>query len=503
MTKRTLTMPRLGETMDEGTIVGWLVAPGQKFQRGSAILEIETDKTVVEYPALGDGVMEKTLVSPGDRVTVGAPIAEVTVTAIADWESDATGGRVPANPNAGTAILAMPRLGETMTEGVIIRWLVAEGADYARGDAILEIETDKTAAEVPALSDGRLVKILAAEGARLPVGAPIAEVTGEVEAVETAAAPPVESPAAPPPKPRSAISSDGRRRATPLARRLARDAGVSLEHIAGSGRRGRIERRDVERATGAASGPSAVHIAFDKLGDKGETFLLIHGFAGDRSSWVATASGIARAGHTAIVPDLPGHGASKAEAASLDELVAAMSDFAASLPGALHLVGHSLGGAVATGLASRLGAKAASLTLIAPAGTGREIDSGFVLGMAAATTAGEVAHLLRLLGPKADGLSDAAVAALAAQLGQGRLKALARALVGPAGQKLDILRALAKLAEELPVRALIGTEDRVIPAAQALNLPPPVAVHFLSAGHMPHWDLPRETLSLITGVVDG
>ncbi|QIG51722.1 acetoin dehydrogenase dihydrolipoyllysine-residue acetyltransferase subunit [Nordella sp. HKS 07] len=503
MTKRTLTMPRLGETMDEGTIVGWLVAPGQKFQRGAAILEIETDKTVVEFPALGDGTMEKTLVSSGDRVTVGAPIAEVTVTASEDWESEVAGGPAPANADAGTAILAMPRLGETMTEGVIIRWLVAEGADYARGDAILEIETDKTAAEVPALSDGKLVKILAAEGTRQPVGAPIAEVIGEVEAPVSAAAAPVETASAPLPKAHAAVSSDGRRRATPLARRLARSAGISLDHISGSGRRGRIERRDVESAIQATASPSSARIAFDKLGDRGETFLLIHGFAGDRSSWVATASGIARAGHTAIVPDLPAHGVSKAEAASLDDLVAAMSDFAASLPGALHLVGHSLGGAVATGLASRLGAKVKSLTLIAPAGTGREIDSGFILGMAAATTAGEVAHLLRLLGPKADGLSDAAVTVMAAQLAQGRLKALAQALVGPAGQKIDILRALAKLADELPVRALIGTEDRTIPAAQALNLPPSVAVHFLAAGHMPHWDLPRETLSLITGVVHG
>lgn len=503
MTTRTLTMPRLGETMEEGTIVGWLVAPGQAFQRGAAILEIETDKTVVEYPALGDGVMDKTLVSAGDRVTVGAPIAEVTVTASEDWESEAAGGPAQANPDAGTAILAMPRLGETMTEGVIVRWLVAEGAAYARGDAILEIETDKTAAEVPALSDGRLVKILAAEGTRLPVGAPIAEVVGEVEAPVSAPPAPVETKPEPSPKTRSTVSTHGRQRATPLARRLAREAGVTLDGIQGSGRRGRIERRDIERAKEAKPGLAQGRIGFDKLGDGGQTFLLIHGFAGDRSTWVATASGIARAGHTAMMPDLPAHGSSEAEAASLEDLVGAMTEFANGLPGVLHLVGHSLGGAVAAGLADRLGAKAASLTLIAPAGTGREIESSFIFGMAEATTAGEVAHLLRLLGPKADGLSDFVLASMAAQLAQGRLKALAQALVGPQGQKIDILRGLAKLAGKLPVRALIGTEDRIIPAAHAFNLPPHVAVHFLTAGHMAHWDLPRETLSLLTGVAHG
>lgn len=404
MTTRTLTMPRLGETMEEGTIVGWLVAPGQAFQRGAAIIEVETDKTVVEYPALGDGVLEETLANAGDRVTVGDPIARVTVANAHDWESGASDLPVAADP------------------------------------------------------------VVTAPQTRLPA------------------------------------SSSGLKRATPVARRLARKAGVTLDDIRGTGRRGRIERHDIETA---AAGKPQGRIAFDKVGQGGVTFLLIHGFAGDRSTWAVMASSLARAGHTAIVPDLPGHGASEAEAQSLDDLIDAMTDFAAGLPGALHLVGHSLGAAVATGLAERLGAKATSLTLIAPAGTGQEIESKFILGMADATTAGEVAHLLRLLGPKADGLSDAALTAMAAQMASGRLRTLAKALVGPQGQRIDILRQLARLAETLPVRALIGKDDRIIPASHAFNLPPAVAVHFLTAGHMPHWDSSRETLTLLTGVVHG
>ncbi len=147
-----LTMPRLGETMDEGTILGWLVPTGTPFKRGDAILELETDKTVVEYPALGDGVLDEVMVGPGDRIAVGAPIARVTVGNAADWSDASTPAETSIAPSF--AILTMPRLGETMEEGVIGQWLVAEGAAYARGDAILEIETDKTAAEVPALSGG-------------------------------------------------------------------------------------------------------------------------------------------------------------------------------------------------------------------------------------------------------------------------------------------------------------------------------------------------------------
>ena len=74
---------------------------------------------------------------------------------------------------------------------------------------------------------------------------------------------------------------------------------------------------------------------------------------------------------------------------------------------------------------------------------------------------------------------------------------LATGICGPNGQRLDILHGLAGLPPGLPVRALIGTADRIIPPAQAMNLPPRVAVHFLTAGHMPQWDAPAEVAGLI------
>lgn len=72
-----LKMPRMGETMEEGRLTAWLVEPGQPFKRGDPILEVETDKTLVEYPALGNGILMKSLVDIGDRVNVGLPIAEI------------------------------------------------------------------------------------------------------------------------------------------------------------------------------------------------------------------------------------------------------------------------------------------------------------------------------------------------------------------------------------------------------------------------------------------
>jgi pimeloyl-ACP methyl ester carboxylesterase len=416
MTTRLLTMPRLGETMEEGTIVGWLIRPGETFRRGAPMLEVETDKTVVEYPALGDGVLEEILVKEGDRVSVGAPIARVTVSGSGDWEDEA---------------------------------------------------------------------------AREPTSTPV-EVTNA--AARSTPAP--------------ATSKAVRPRATPPARHLAKNAGIALQDIPGTGRRGRIERRDVEKIVGAAptarQSGAAGRIAFETVGQSKAAFLLIHGFAGERSAWAATASGLARAGWRVVLPDLPSHGETEAEAATLEELVALVSDFAAAIDGPVHLVGHSLGAAVAVGVADRLAQGAASLTLIAPAGLGREINADFVHGMAGATTAAEVAHLLRLLGPKGGEISDDLLAGMAAELRRGRLKPLAEALAAPQGsQRIEILRSLGALPASLPVQALFGTEDRIIPPSHAFNLPSRVAVHFLRAGHMPQWDAQREVLDLLNGGSNG
>ncbi len=409
MTDRTLTMPRLGETMEEGVIVGWLVALGTAFKRGDPILELETDKTVVEYPALGDGVLTEVLVGEGDRVPVGAPIARVSVSNAADWADE-----------AGSAEEAAP-----VPEAVM---------------------------------------------------APVASV----------------------PRP-----AGEKLRATPLARRIARQNGVALETVQGTGRRGRIERRDVE---GAGTAPAdrlwldtrAGRIAYTVAGTTGQTHLLIHGFAGDRTAWANLAAGLARAGHRAVALDLPAHGLTTIPADGLGPLVDAATALAETLPGKLVLIGHSLGAAVATAVAGRLGPKVSQLVLLTPAGCGPQIGAAFVQGMARATTTGEVSHLLRLLGPKGSALSEAALAQLASEMARGRLTALADVLSTADGrQRIDILRPLATLADDLPIRAVFGLDDRIVSPADALNLPPRVASHFLPTGHMPQWDAPRDLAELI------
>src|SRR6478672_1684116 len=179
--------------------------------------------------------------------------------------------------------LKMPALSPTMEEGTLAKWLVKEGDDVKSGDILAEIETDKATMEFEAVDEGKIAKILVAEGTDgVKVGAPIALIAGEGESVDAAAAPkanaapaaapkatpepkadvppapaatPSETPAAPP-QPAAPPRAEGDRiKASPLARRLAQAQNIDLSALQGTGPGGRIVRADVDAAAG--NGPAA------------------------------------------------------------------------------------------------------------------------------------------------------------------------------------------------------------------------------------------------------
>ena len=183
------------------------------------------------------------------------------------------------------AIVTMPALSPTMTEGKLAKWLVKEGDDVRSGDIIAEIETDKAVMEVEALDDGKMASILIAEGTEgVAVGSVIAEILGDGEESnlsdqanaepKTVAAPvepvPTEAPVEPvasAPAPVSQVTpvaaQDGSRLfASPLARRIAADRGIDLNTISGSGPKGRIIKADLDQmpvmATSTTSLPQAM-----------------------------------------------------------------------------------------------------------------------------------------------------------------------------------------------------------------------------------------------------
>ncbi len=419
-----LTLPRLGETMETGRVAAWLKQPGEAFRRGETLLEIESDKTVVEMPALSDGVLSEIVVQAGQDADVGSVLCR--------YED----GREAAVPDQASPALPEP----------------AEAAVKATDDA-----------------------------------------PGE------ALAPPPEAPAPTAPAPAGV-------RATPLARAAARRAGIDLSRLTGTGRRGRIQAADVQaslQTQPAATIQEAVvpggRIACrDWAADSthGPRLVLLHGLAGDVQSWAQLATALMRAGRHVTAIDLPGHGSTGIEAPDLDTVAASVAAFLDGLGGEpIELVGHSLGGAVAARVARGIPARVRRLTLLAPVGLDRAIDVDFVRSIVRARASGGLQHLLRRLVVRPAALTTAQLEALAAELSRGRLVALGDTLVDDAGQQVDITGDLRALA--MPARVVWGMQDRIIPWTQVGQAGSRTAIHLIQdAGHVPHWDQPAEVAAL-------
>ena len=159
------------------------------------------------------------------------------------------------------ADVLMPRLSDTMEEGVLSQWVKHEGDQVRKGDVLAVIETDKAAMEMEAYDEGVLTRILVAEGASVPIGTPIAVIGGKgaAEAAAPSPAPAQDHPervVVPPlaPAPLPGTPPTIRAAASPLARKLAREHGVDLAVVSGSGPGGRIVRADIEQAARARDG---------------------------------------------------------------------------------------------------------------------------------------------------------------------------------------------------------------------------------------------------------
>lgn len=417
-----LKMPRMGETMEEGRLAAWLVEPGQPFKRGDALLEVETDKTVVEFPALGDGVLIAPLVELGEMVDVGTPIARIDVGDGPDWTDDGRDAEVDEDVRSATA--SEPQ----------------------------SIASKNTTSDV----------------------------THETPARDA-------------------------RRATPVARRVARQHGIDIATLTGSGRRGRIERRDVEAAMSEQAEPPVAGLRtghglawLEKGPAGGAPIVFVHGFAADHSAWAGLQSHMARTGNRTLAVDLPSHGAATAEAIDTDALPQPLLKLAQERldSTAVHIVAHSMGTIAAVRLAQAH--PVASLTLIAPVGVGRRINTGFLDALARPKSADHVKSTLKRLTAGPNGLSDAAIETIFADLSRGRTAALAQSLAGASGQAVDIRTDLANLAGEIPVSVILGHRDQILDWSEALEVSPLICTHHLpDVGHMPHWEAPAVVQAIL------
>jgi len=373
-------------------------------------------------------------------------------------------------PPAGLTKLGMPKWGLSMREGKVTDWLVAEGDEVAEGEELFEVETEKIDGAVESPAAGVLRRRVAEVGAVVPVGGlvgvladpsvPDADIDAFVAAFQASFVP----------------------------EEAAGEAETPTRTVEVGGRR----LRYLERALDEPAGDPAV---------------LLHGFGGDLNNWLFNTDRLAERRRVYAL-DLPGHGESSKDvgAGDLDAFAETLGGFLDAVGAArAHLVGHSMGGAVALAYALDHPDRVASLTLVAAAGLGEDINPDYIDGFVAAERRRELKGVLELLFADQGLVSRKLVDDV---LRYKRLDGVDAALRTVAGAMYPSGRQTAVLAGRLdrlqaPALVVWGGQDRVLPAAHAQALAGRARVEVLAgAGHSPHMEAANEVNRLVGGFLD-
>ncbi|GGI58342.1 pyruvate dehydrogenase complex dihydrolipoamide acetyltransferase [Winogradskyella haliclonae] len=303
-----INMPRLSDTMEEGTVATWLKQVGDKVEEGDILAEIETDKATMEFESFHEGTLLHIGVQEGETTEVdkllaiigeegedisgllngnaqveesdAIPVGEGTETNISDVDFGTSSVDIPE----GVIVVTMPRLSDTMEEGTVASWLKNVGDEVEEGDILAEIETDKATMEFESFNSGTLLHVGLQEGDSAKVDALLAvigpagtDVSDVVKNFKVAApskdeAPKtekkVEAPKTPVKKETPVnsntvdkTSSNERVFVSPLAKKMAEEKGINLSQVNGSGENGRIIKRDIENFTPSAAATSSAPVA--------------------------------------------------------------------------------------------------------------------------------------------------------------------------------------------------------------------------------------------------
>jgi len=335
-------LPELGENIEQGDLVRLMVAPGATVSAGQSVMELETDKAVVEVPSSVSGTVQDIRVKEGDKIKVGQviftvdgaeakaaekpsaqaaaaappPVQQTPAAAPVSAPVPAPSAPASAAPS-GASEFKLPELGENISQGDLVRLMIAPGARVSEGQPVMELETDKAVVEVPSSVSGIVKEVKVKEGEKVKVGqviftleggatakteaararnAPVEHVSGQHGArlafqaairaegkTEEQALPPDQPHQAPPvfsmPVQLGKVAGTEQRQPVPAAphvRRLAREVGVDIYEVKGSGPGGRISEDNVKAyakallsavATAAQAAPRAGHFAQPQLPD--------------------------------------------------------------------------------------------------------------------------------------------------------------------------------------------------------------------------------------------
>ena len=304
-----INMPRLSDTMEEGTVAKWFKKVGDTVKEGDILAEIETDKATMEFEAFHEGQLLHIGIEEGGTAPVDTLLAiigqkgedisglvnqndaPVSTSKPATTPEVATQAPSTAEMPEGVVVITMPRLSDTMEEGTVAQWLKKVGDTVEEGEILAEIETDKATMEFEAFHAGTLLHIGIQQGETAavdsvlaligPKGIDVQAALAAVPAANTqqAASPTSESVQTPQavatpepvkkevatPKTTPVVSNNGRVVASPLAKKIAEEKGINLASVAGSGDHGRIIKRDIENFSASGTAAYAAPVGVEKI----------------------------------------------------------------------------------------------------------------------------------------------------------------------------------------------------------------------------------------------